>query len=75
MASAPTGFYPGESNNSAGKFLVEKYPSGDPWSEIQHPKSVSNLNIVKSFYCLNSFPGENRGVHWIPFVGMSWQFH
>ena len=65
----------GESNNSAGKFPLEKCPSGDHSSEIQHPQSVSNLNIVKSFYCLNSFPGENRGVHWIPFVGMSWQFH
>ena len=63
MASAP-----------AGKFPVEKHPNGDPWSEIQHPQSVSNLNIVESFYCLKSFAGENLGVHWVPWSGCHGHF-
>ena len=70
----PTGFYPAETNSSADKFPVEKYPSGDPWSEIQYLQSVSNLNTVKSFYCLKSFPGENIGVHWAPWSGCHGHF-
>ena len=35
---------------------------------------MSNLNTVKSFYCLKSFPGENIGVHWAPWSGCHGHF-